>query len=128
MFNTFKKVLENKPITEQDAEKVSDFLMRRWLTGDNRLIELASTLNCLPGKQSNLHILRGLATALNGKIKFIRFPQGSKQDPEQHEDVELVARFFRVSKDEAHEYIQWLKEHNQQELDEIKQIGKHLIK
>lgn len=127
MFNTFKKVLANQPITTQDADKVSDFILRRWLTGDNRLIELANTLNCLPGKLDNLLVLRGIAYALNGKVKFIKYIQGTKQDKVQEEDVVLLAKFFRVSLQEALEYLEFLKMHYPEELQLIRKIGKELV-
>lgn len=129
MFNVFKKVLEQKEITQQDADKVSDFLLRRWLSGDNRLIELANTLNYLPansGKQSNLVILRGISKALKGQIKFIKFPSGAKKDSQSVEFQETLSKFFKISPKESVEYIEWMNQHCPDELETLKQICKDL--
>lgn len=126
MFSVLKKVLENKEITQQEADKVSDFIMRRWLTGDNRLIELAATLNCLPGKQNNLSVLRGIAKALKGKIRFIKFPSVPKADYVDEGDILIISKFFRVSKDEGKEYIEWMLMHCPDEFDTIKGIARDL--
>ena len=129
MFTVFKKVLEQKEITPQDADKVSDFLLRRWLSGDNRLIELANTLNCLPanvGKQSNLTILRGISKALKGQIKFIRFPSGTKKDSNDVEYQEMMSKFFKISPKESVEYLEWMKNHCPGELETLKVICRDL--
>lgn len=129
MFTVFKKVLEQKEITPQDADKVSDFLLRRWLSGDNRLIELANTLNCLPAnpvKQSNLVILRGISKALKGQIKFIKFPPGAKKDSKDVEYQEMMSKFFKISPKEAIEYLDWMRNHCPDELETLKKICKDL--
>lgn len=129
MFTVFKKVLEQKEITPQDADKVSDFLLRRWLSGDNRLIELANTLNCLPAnpvKQSNLVILRGISKALKGQIKFIKFPSGAKKDSKDVEYQEMMSKFFKISPKESIEYLDWMKNHCPDELETLKKICKDL--
>lgn len=129
MFTVFKKVLEQKEITPQDADKVSDFLLRRWLSGDNRLIELANALNCLPAnpvKQSNLVILRGISKALKGQIKFIKFPSGAKKDSKDVEYQEMMSKFFKISPKEAIEYLDWMKNHCPDELETLKKICKDL--
>lgn len=129
MFTVFKKVLEQKEITPQDADKVSDFLLRRWLSGDNRLIELANTLNCLPaniGKQSNLVILRGISKALRGQIKFIKFPSGAKKDSTDVEFQDTLSKFFKISPKESIEYLEWMKMHCPEELETLKKICKDL--
>lgn len=129
MFTVFKKVLERKEITPQDADKVSDFLLRRWLSGDNRLIELANTLNCLPAnpvKQSNLVILRGISKALKGQIKFIKFPSGAKKDSKDVEYQEMMSKFFKISPKESIEYLEWMKNHCPDELETLKKICKDL--
>lgn len=129
MFTVFKKVLEQKEITPQDADKVSDFLLRRWLSGDNRLIELANTLNCLPAnpvKQSNLVILRGISKALKGQIKFIKFPSGAKKDSKDVEYQEMMSKFFKISPKEAIEYLDWMRNHCPDELETLKKICKDL--
>lgn len=132
MFTVFKKVLEQKEITPQDADKVSDFLLRRWLSGDNRLIELANTLNCLPAnpanivKQSNLVILRGISKALKGQIKFIKFPSGAKKDSKDIEYQDMMSKFFKISPKEAIEYLEWMKSHCPEELETLKVICRDL--
>nr|DAK98482.1 MAG TPA: clamp loader A subunit [Caudoviricetes sp.] len=129
MFTVFKKVLEQKEITPQDADKVSDFLLRRWLSGDNRLIELANTLNCLLaniGKQSNLVILRGISKALRGQIKFIKFPSGAKKDSTDVEFQDTLSKFFKISPKESIEYLEWMKMHCPDELETLKKICKDL--
>lgn len=129
MFTVFKKVLEQKEITPQDADKVSDFLLRRWLSGDNRLIELANTLNCLPaniGKQSNLVILRGISKALRGQIKFIKFPSGAKKDSTDVEFQDTLSKFFKISPKESIEYLEWMQQHCPDELETLKKICKDL--
>ena len=129
MFTVFKKVLEQKEITPQDADKVSDFLLRRWLSGDNRLIELANTLNCLPAnpvKQSNLVILRGISKALRGQIKFIKFPSGAKKDSKDVEFQDTLSKFFKISPKESIEYLDWMKNHCPDELETLKKICKDL--
>lgn len=129
MFTVFKKVLEQKEITPQDADKVSDFLLRRWLSGDNRLIELANTLNCLPAnpvKQSNQVILRGISKALKGQIKFIKFPSGAKKDSKDVEYQEMMSKFFKISPKESIEYLEWMKNHCPDELETLKKICKDL--
>lgn len=129
MFTVFKKVLEQKEITPQDADKVSDFLLRRWLSGDNRLIELANTLNCLPAnpvKQPNPVILRGISKALKGQIKFIKFPSGAKKDSKDVDFQDTLSKFFKISPKEAIEYLDWMKMHCPDELETLKKICKDL--
>lgn len=127
MFDTLKKVLENKPFTEQEASKVSEYIMRRWLSGDNRLIGLANTLNISP-KMDNYLVLKAIAAALNGKIKFIKFPSSSKNSSTEPENLEMFSRFFMVSMEEAQEYLHWLQQHCPDEIEQVKKICKELRK
>lgn len=126
MFNTLKKVLENKTFTESEANKVPDFLLRRWLTGDNRLIDLACTLNTITIPVSNYTVLKAIAYALRGQIKFIKFPSNAKQTTEEIEGVANIAKFFKVSENEAKEYLVWMQNHCPDEIETLKVICKDL--
>lgn len=126
MFKVLKKVLTNETISRTEAEKVSDFLLRRWLSGDNRLIELSNTLNLLPGKQDNYLILLGIQKALKGQIKFIKFPSKSKDQVNLEEYSDMLCQFFRISPQESLEYLTFFKQHCPDELETIKQICRDL--
>lgn len=126
MFNVFKKVLENKSISVEESKKVNDFILRRWMSGDNRLIGLANTLNCLAIKVDMHTLLVSISKALNGQIKFIKFPQKPKENIITEENTEIVARFFQVSFQEAREYLEWMQDHCPEEIKTLKTICKDL--
>lgn len=126
MFTVLKKVLENKTIQREDANKVNEFILRRWLSGETRLIELANLLNMSPGKMDMFTVLTGIQKALNGKIKFIKFPSKPKEDITNDENVSMVSKFFEVSQQEAHEYLEWMGAHCPEEIEILKKICKDL--
>lgn len=121
MFNTFKKILTNQPIHQSDADKVSPFLLLRWLSGDPRLLGMANQINNTPSniKLDNLVLCRGIQETLKGKIKFIKYPQ-SKKDKQYEIDVTQIAKYFEVSKTEAIEYYEWMVQHCPEEIDILK--------
>lgn len=126
MFGVFKKVLEQKTITNEDAKKVSDFLLRRWLSGDNRLIMLANSLNLNQGKLNTKSVLIGIQKSLKGQVKFIKFPSGAKNKDSNNPDIGIIMQFFNVSETEALEYLQWFENHCPEELKTLKEICKGL--
>lgn len=126
MFNTFKKILQNQTITEAEAKRVNPFMLRRWLSGDNRLIELANTLNTCEPQCNMLVLCRSIAGSLNGKIQFIKFPNKAKTQDDSA-NLNYIKEFFKVSEAEAIEYLKWFNNHCPQELEEIKKICKELI-
>lgn len=127
MFNVFKKILLNQPVTVEESKKVSDFVLLRWLTGDPRLIGLASSLNQVK-KLPDSHILcNAMAKALNGQVKFIKYPSVKKLDTLKREHIEYISRYFEVGDAEANEYYEWMKNHCPDELKILKQMYKGTV-
>lgn len=122
MFSVLKDVLEGKTITKEGAKKVNDFILRRWLSGDNRLIDLANTLNCTVSKIDSYLVLIAIQKALRGQIKFIKFPSKPKESNVTDENIAMVAKFFEISSQEAQEYLEWMEMHCPQELEYLKKI------
>lgn len=126
MFNVFKKILSQQPLTQQDADKVPEFLLCRWLSGDTRLIDLANTINCLPTKMSTLQIITAISKALKGQIKFIKYPSSPKSEKDDQRSIEYIAKFFKVSVTEAGEYLEWMKAHCPEEIETLGKICKEI--
>lgn len=125
MFNTFKKILTSQTIQPSDADKVSQFILLRWISGDARLLPLANAINtCGPLTVDNLTLCQSIQSFLNGKVSFIKYPSSKKKDQQAEKECELIARYFEVGLGEAKEYYDWCKLKCPKELDTLRKIYK----
>jgi hypothetical protein len=116
MFTVFKKILDPKSeLTDEDASKVSDFVLCRWLSGDKRTLPIAQMLNFyynIPVKYK----LEVIQKMVNGRIKFIPYPKSKKSE----EDYDSIAKYFNISIQKAKMYSEFLNE------EDITYISKQL--
>lgn len=121
MFNTFKKILSGQTIQESDADKVSQFILLRWLSGDPRLLPLAITLNQC-NNLDNLALCQAIQSFLKGKVNYIKYPTSKKKDKEILRDAQLFAMYFEVGLTEAKEYLEWCKRNCPGEIKALREI------
>lgn len=127
MFNVFKKILTGKKIQEEDAKKVSPFILLRWLSGDPRLMPLASQLNQLKTLPNNYDLLIAIQGALGGNIKFIPYPSSKKSDSqgmELKDNLELIIKYFDVGEAAAAEYYDWMVQKCPHEIPNLRKMFK----
>ena len=127
MFNVFKKILTTSKITEEDAKKVSPFILLRWLSGDARLMPLAHQLNQVKTLPDNLELLRCMQASLKGKVKFIPYPSSKKADSSglsKQDDCLRISQYFDVGLQEAEEYWDWMQNNCPGELQELRKMYK----
>lgn len=128
MFNTFKKVLNGQTIHLSDADKVSTFLLLRWLSGDPRLMPLAAQINATGTTGNfpvdNLTLLKAIQTAIHGKIRFIKFPSAKKPPKDYNVLLEKISEYFRIGPQEALEYYTWMETKHPEELDTLRTMFK----
>lgn len=118
MFNVFKKVLNpGSSITQEDLDKVSEFVFCRWLSGNCSLLGIANTLNKYTNipKELQLKFVQGV---LNGKVKFIPYPKSLKKDINDETSLKAISYFFNISERESKMYLEFLTE---EELEYIKE-------
>lgn len=114
MFNVFKKILNKSEITEEDINKISDFVFCRWLSGNPNLIGLSNLFN----QYSNIPIelkVKIVQNIVGGKVRYIPYPKGAKET--EVKDLEYLSEFFNISREKAQMYAEFI---DKKELQKIK--------
>jgi hypothetical protein len=115
MFNVFKKILQNKEITEDELDKIAPFVMCRWLAGNPNTLQLAQFLNLYSKIPIDVQV-KFLQSVINGKIKYIPYIKGQKTS---NDDLELISEYFNISFEKALMYSEFI---TKQDLKEIKKV------
>lgn len=114
MFNVFKKILNKSEITEEEINKISDFVFCRWLSGNPNLIGLSNLFN----QYSNIPIelkVKIVQNIVGGKVRYIPYPKGAKET--EIKDLEYISEFFNISREKAQMYAEFI---DKKELQKIK--------
>ena len=114
MFNVFKKILNNSEITEEDINKISDFVFCRWLSGNPNLIGLSNLFNQYSNIPLDLKV-KIVQNIVGGKVRYIPYPKGAKET--EVKDLEYLSEFFNISKEKAQMYAEFI---DKKELQKIK--------
>lgn len=114
MFNVFKKILNNSEITEEDINKISDFVFCRWLSGNPNLIGLSNLFNQYSNIPLDLKV-KIVQTIVGGKVRYIPYPKGAKET--EVKDLEYLSEFFNISREKAQMYAEFI---DKKELQKIK--------
>lgn len=114
MFNVFKKILNNSEITEEDINKISDFVFCRWLSGNPNLIGLSNLFNQYSDIPIELKV-KIVQNLVGGKVRYIPYPKGAKET--EVKDLEYLSEFFNISREKAQMYAEFI---DKKELQKIK--------
>lgn len=114
MFNVFKKILNNSEITEEDINKISDFVFCRWLSGNPNLIGLSNLFNQYSDIPIELKV-KIVQNLVGGKVRYIPYPKGTKET--EVKDLEYLSEFFNISREKAQMYAEFI---DKKELQKIK--------
>lgn len=114
MFNVFKKILNKSEITEEDINKISDFVFCRWLSGNSNLIGLSNLFNQYPNIPIELKV-KIVQNLVGGKVRYIPYPKGTKET--EVKDLEYLSEFFNISREKAQMYAEFI---DKKELQKIK--------
>lgn len=114
MFNVFKKILNNSEITEEDVNKISDFVFCRWLSGNPNLIGLSNLFNQYSNIPLDLKV-KIVQNIVGGKVRYIPYPKGAKET--EVKDLDYISEFFNISKEKAQMYAEFI---DKKELQQIK--------
>lgn len=114
MFNVFKKILNKSEITEEDINKISDFVFCRWLSGNPNLIGLSNLFNQYSEIPIELKV-KIVQNIVGGKVKYIPYPKGAKET--EVKDLEYLSEFFNISREKAQMYAEFI---DKKELQKIK--------
>lgn len=114
MFNVFKKILNKSEITEEDINKISDFVFCRWLSGNPNLIGLSNLFNQYSDIPIELKV-KIVQNIVGGKVRYIPYPKGTKET--EVKDLEYLSEFFNISREKAQMYAEFI---DKKELQKIK--------
>lgn len=114
MFNVFKKILNNSEITEEDINKISDFVFCRWLSGNPNLIGLSNLFNQYSNIPLDLKV-KIVQNIVGGKVRYISYPKGAKET--EVKDLDYISEFFNISREKAQMYAEFI---DKKELQKIK--------
>lgn len=114
MFNVFKKILNKSEITEEDINKISDFVFCRWLSGNPNLIGLSNLFNQYSDIPIELKV-KIVQNIVGGKVRYIPYPKGTKES--EVKDLEYLSEFFNISREKAQMYAEFI---DKKELQKIK--------
>lgn len=114
MFNVFKKILNKSEITEEDINKISDFVFCRWLSGNPNLIGLSNLFNQYSDIPIELKV-KIVQNIVGGKVRYIPYPKGAKET--EVKDLEYLSEFFNISREKAQMYAEFI---DKKELQKIK--------
>lgn len=104
MFNAFKKILNLEDLTQEDLDKISPFLMLRWLEGNPGCLQIAQFLNVyhkIP-LEAQIEFIKSIT---QGRIKYIKFIKGNKVESKE---LDLISKYFKISLDKALLYSEFL--------------------
>lgn len=105
MFNVFKKILNKSEITEEDINKISDFVFCRWLSGNPNLIGLSNLFNQYSDIPIELKV-KIVQNIVGGKVRYIPYPKGTKET--EVKDLEYLSEFFNISREKAQMYAEFI--------------------
>lgn len=114
-FEAFKTILHGNAIKEQDKAKINSYLMLKWLSGDQRTIIAANTVNRfyrIP-VEVQYNLFRNM---LHGKLRFIRYPKGSIT---KNKNIEVIQKHYNVNYEEANSMLELISQDELNTLNEI---------
>lgn len=115
-FDAFKTILSGPELSSNDQGKINSYLLLRWLSGDNRIIQAQNVINRyydIP-VEAQYKFFRNM---LHGKVKFIKYPKGINS--KTSDDVLLIQEHYKVSLEKAEEMFELI---SKEELKELKGI------
>lgn len=104
MFTVFKKILNKGKITDEDLEKVNEFVMCRWLSGSPQTIQIAQMLNIYYKMPLKAQVLL-IQSLLGGKVRFIPYPKSEKVEDNLKETIDALCFYYNFNEERAREYI-----------------------
>lgn len=115
MFKTINGVLTpKKKFDENEVEKVPSYQFCRWLSGDPRTILAANQFNYYYKEIPVLSQFKVINYAYAGKIKYIAYPNMSKEPDSKV--IGYLCQHFKINEEKAKEYLELIDE---KELKEI---------
>ena len=105
MFNVFKKVLDTKSVfTDEDINKVSDFVFCRWLEGNYGTLQIAQMFNVYSNIPKDVK-LKVAKKIINGRIKFIPYIKSEKNS---EDNLSYISEYFNISLQKAKMYSEFI--------------------
>jgi hypothetical protein len=96
MYDVFKDV----ELSQEEKLKIPSFVFCRWLSNSPVTIMGANTINYYSDIPVDLQFDM-VRSVFKHKKPYIRYP---KQYKEQHEDLEVLVKYFNISYEKAKEY------------------------
>lgn len=108
MFKVFNKIIKEKtPLTEEEYQKISPFILNRYLSGNRIGLVLADIFNTYPNipMKNRVDLIREVVK--NEKIKYIKYPKINK---EKDKYIENISLYYNVNYELAKEYYEVMEE------------------
>ena len=121
MFNVFKKILKNQEITPDELDKISPFIMCRWLAGNAGTLQVAQFLNLYSKIPLKVQV-QLIQSILGTRVKYIPYIKGSKVEDK---DLEYISKYFNISKEKALMYSEFI---SNKELKDLKRMFESGVK
>lgn len=116
MFKIMGTVLTEKRAPEEDIQKISPYIFRRWLSNDPRTIRAVNIFNIFSKVPIEAQY-DCMQQSFGGKIKYLGWPKNIK---DTSAEIEMIQKFYNISQERAKEYLEFLT------ADDIKAIQEEL--
>jgi hypothetical protein len=115
--------VEKKPwssLSESDKKAFSPFIVSLWLSMSTDYLEIVNQLQKYTiGLLKPEHVYRLYLDLLPKRKIYFKYVKGKIEDKYNKEMLELFVDHYKISKSEAIEYIELLRQHNPKQVEEI---------
>jgi len=119
-FNDMFKVFENKYVSDEEIEKIPSYMFCKWLGNHPGTVLASNEINKYYNEIPMVNQFYLIRNGFKGKKVFIKFLKNNNSDDK---DLELIAKFYKISLKKAKEYKSIM---SKNEIDYIINIYKDL--
>lgn len=103
VFEIMQTVISTTRAPQEEIDSIPEFIFRRWLSNNQNTLQMVNFFNIhkIP-ISSQYDTVQGI---FGGKIKFIKYPKNLK---DESNNLDLVSKYYNVSKEKAKEYLLFL--------------------
>ncbi len=125
MFKTMSAILSHKTPSKEEIQKISSFIMIRWLSGNVNTVIPANIINC----NYNLPVYNQFRflddycnlTGIKNKKLFIKYNKSQEKVTKTQENI---ARYYNINLNTAKQYFNLMSEEEQESFKNLYKEGK----
>jgi len=127
MFKVFSKILKNQKIHKQDYQKIQDYIMLKYFSGNFYTAVPSNFMNIYHKIPTEIKV-KFLQNYFNNqkiskKVNYIPYPKQHKDQKEIQQCIDNISKYYNISKENSKEYFLLMSNNEKQKFYEMYNEG-----